>query len=306
MTPTTPRHVGFIGLGLMGQGLAANLQRAGHAVSLLLRHDADRSRCAALLQAGAQGLDSPAALAAVVDVLVLCVTGSTQVEQVVLGDNGVLAGARAGLVVVDCSTSQPASTRRLAELLRARGVTFVDAAMTGTPRDAEAGSVSLLLGGSADTVAALRPLLQAVAQNVYHCGDTGAGHTVKLLHQFVVLGNVALLAEAFSLARKSGVDTGVLGQVIASGGANSTAFQRLRAYIDEGNDDGFRFTVANALKDMRYYNQMGADSGAIAALGGAVLATYTGASNLGHGTRFVPHLLDSADQLNGLRPPNPP
>lgn len=292
-------RVGFVGLGLMGHGLAKHVLAAGHPVQLMLRTDRDRSRCADLLDSGATGHEQCSALAEACDVVVICVTGSPQVEEVVLGENGLLRGLRKGAVVIDCSTSLPGSTRRIGDLLAAQGIEYMDAAMTGTPKEADAGEVNLLVGSSPALLQRVRPLLDCFAKNIYPCGGLGAGHSVKLLHQFVVLSNAAVLAEAVACAVNGQVDLEVLSDVIASGGANSTAFQRLRPYVVSGDDSGFRFTLSNAVKDMRYYNHMAADAQVMASVAGAVHASYVAANNAGLGDSFVPHLIDSVRKLNG-------
>lgn len=294
--------VGFVGLGLMGQALAANTLRAGYPVTVLLRSEPARAQCAGLLAAGAAGAATPADVLRAAQVVVLCVSDSAAVEDVVFGAGGLLSGELAGRTVIDCSTSQPESSARVAAALRERGAQFVDAAMTGTPKDAQAGAINLLLGGRPEVLEPLEPLMRCWARNLYRCGDTGAGHSVKLLHQFVVLANAAVLAEAFSLARKTGVDERVLGEVIASGGANSTAFQRLRHYVEDGNDEMFRFSLTNALKDMKYYRAMCEAAPAEGGVSTAVAATYARAHGFGMGAAYVPRLIDAADRLNGLEP----
>lgn len=321
------RRVGFIGLGLMGRGLARHTLAGGHTVTLLVRHARDHDCLAPLLAQGAHAAATPAALAAQCDVVVLCVTGAPEVEAVVLGPDGLRQGLQAlqpahipgsppgaaeraadlpRLHVVDCSTSRPDTTQRCAQALAPHGAAFIDAAMTGTPRDADAGTLNLLLGGTAAQREALAPLMRLWARNLFVCGQApGAGHAVKLLHQFVVLSNAAVLAEAYALARQAGVDTAVLGEVIASGGANSTAFQRLRPYAEEGRDDQFRFTLANALKDLRYHDHMAAQAGLRGAIGSAALCAYSQANDLGLGAAYVPHLLDVASPPAALQP-HPP
>lgn len=299
ISKTAARHVGFIGVGLMGHALAGHVQKAGHALHLMFRNDADRQRCEDLCAAGARSYTVARDMAAACDMVVICVTGAPQVEQVVFSADGLLAGMRPGTVVVDCSTSLPATTQRAAQALAEKECVFLDTAMTGTPTDAENGSINLLVGGPAEALAGVRPVLETFARNIYPCGGTGAGHAVKLLHQFVVLSNSAVLAEAFSFAAKSGVDMGVLCDVIASGGANSTAFQRMRPFVESGKDELFRFSLANALKDMSYYTRMTSDAKAYCAVGDAVHNSYRVAHNLGMSDRFVPHLIGGIDALNG-------
>jgi 3-hydroxyisobutyrate dehydrogenase-like beta-hydroxyacid dehydrogenase len=248
---------------MMGRGMAKHVLDKGHPVALLLRSKDDEMRCADLLARGAQHLKTAAEVAATADVIIICVTGSPQVEEVVFADNGILQGLKPGCVVVDCSTSLPDSTLRVAEAIAARNGKFLDAAMTGTPKDADEGSITLLVGGDKAVLENVRPVFDLFAKNIYYCGAVSAGHTTKLLHQFVVLGNAAILAEAFSCASKTGVNLEVLCDVIASGGANSTAFQRLRPYVIEGNDQLFRFSLANAHKDMHYYARMAGEAKAV-------------------------------------------
>jgi 3-hydroxyisobutyrate dehydrogenase-like beta-hydroxyacid dehydrogenase len=285
----------------MGRGMARHVLGAGHPVALLLRSRENELACADLLARGAQGLKTAAAVAATADVIIICVTGSPQVEEVVFADNGVLQTLKPGCVVVDCSTSLPDSTRRVAEAIVARNAKFLDAAMTGTPQHADAGELNLLVGGDPEVLESVRSVFELFAKNIYYCGVVSAGHATKLLHQFVVLGNAAILAEVFSCASKTGVNLEVLCDVIASGGANSTAFQRLRPYVLEGNDQLFRFSLANAHKDMHYYARMTGEANAVSFLGDVVHNVYTVAGNLGLKTQFVPHLLRSFNILNGAK-----
>jgi len=297
-----PLHIGFIGLGMMGRGIATHVLAKGHSISLLVRSSEARERCSALLAGGAKALATSAEVAASADVLIICVTGSPEVEEVILGQGGVLEGLKPGCVVVECSTSQPDSTRQLAAAVQAKGGQLLDAALTGTPKHAEEGQLNLLVGGDKALLERVRPVFELFAKNIFYCGAVGAGHSTKLLHQFVVLGNSAILAEAFSCASKTGVDLAVLCDVIDSGGANSTAFQRLRPYVLEGNDQMFRFSIGNAHKDMRYYARMTGEAKAVAYLGDAVHNTYTVAHNQGYSAQFIPHLINSANTLNGVTP----
>jgi 3-hydroxyisobutyrate dehydrogenase-like beta-hydroxyacid dehydrogenase len=296
---TSSLKVGFIGVGMMGCGMAKHVLAKGHPVVLLIRKKADEERCADLLAHGAQPLKTAAEVAATADVIIICVTGSPQVEEVVFGDTGILQTLKTGCVVVDCSTSLPDSTRRVAQAIAAKGGQFLDAAMTGTPKHADEGKLNLLVGGDPEVLTSVRPVFALFAENIFYCGAVSAGHTTKLLHQFVVLGNAAILAEAFSCASKTGVNLEVLCDVIASGGANSTAFQRFRPYVLEGNDQLFRFSLANAHKDMHYYAQMTGEAQAVSFIGDTVHNVYTMAGNLGYKAAFVPHLLSSFNRLNG-------
>lgn len=298
MDVQTKRNIGFIGLGMMGRGMARHVLASGHTVGLLVRTKDGEERCADLLAAGARICATSAEVAAMAEVLIICVTGSPEVEEVVLGQHGILEGIKPGCVVVDCSTSQPDSTRRLAAAISAKGARFLDAALTGTPKHAEEGQLNLLVGGDKVVLEEVRAVFALFAKNIFHCGGVGAGHTTKLLHQFVVLGNAAILAEAFSCASKTGVNLDVLCDVIDTGGANSTAFQRLRPYVQDGNDQMFRFSIGNAHKDMRYYARLTGEAGVVSHLGDAVHNTYTLAINQGYTPNFIPHMINSLNTLN--------
>ena len=295
------KKIGFIGLGMMGEALALQTQQSGYAVTLLMRAHHGADYCAELRSCGAQTFATAREMAERCDVIILCVTGSPQVEELVFAEHGLLSALTPGCVVVDCTTSLPESSRRIAAAITAKGGHFLDAAMTGTPMDAKAGTVNLLIGGDAAVLERVRPVLSTFAKNVFLCGAVGAGHSIKLIHQFVVLSNAAVLAEAFSFAKKSEVNLGVLCDVIGSGGAASKAFERLKPYVMEGQDEFFRFSLANALKDMDYYTKMASEAQAVNGIGAAVLQSYTVANNFGLGGKFVPNLVASVDKLNGAR-----
>ena len=291
--------LGFIGAsGLMGHGMAKNLLAKGHALQLSVHRN--RERVADLLAAGALEAASHAAMASQCDWVFLCVTGSPQVEAAVLGDQGLLAGSRPGLVIVDCSTSEPDSTARLRERCAASGVTFVDAPLTRTPVEAEAGKLNVMVGADAALFARLEPLLRCFAENVFHVGGPGAGHTVKLLNNFIAQAICTATAEAFAVGQRSGIALKGLVDVVSAGGANSGIFQAMAKTLS-GDMAGLKFELDNARKDIRYYTHV-AESLAIPSLmGEAVHQSLTLASALGHGKKYVPSLVEAQEQLTGAR-----
>jgi 3-hydroxyisobutyrate dehydrogenase-like beta-hydroxyacid dehydrogenase len=197
--------IGFIGAsGLMGHGMARHLLAHGHALHITVHRNTER--VADLLAAGARQADSPAALAAACDVVFLCVTGSPQVEAVVRGPQGLLAGARPGLVVVDCSTSEPDSTTALRAECAAAGVVLVDAPLARTPVEAEAGKLNVMVGAEPAVFQQIEPLLRCFAENVFHVGGPGAGHVIKLLNNFIGQAICTATAEAFAVGQRAGVD----------------------------------------------------------------------------------------------------
>lgn len=264
-------QVGMIGIGLMGHGIASNLVRHGHALAVLAH--AGNQPLDGLKAAGVQVLPTAAEVAARAEVVILVLTGSPQVEEVLTGAQGVLQGLRPGSVVIDCSTALPASTLRMAEAVQAAGSQWLDAPMTRTPKEAAEGRLNLLVGGDAALLARWRPLLACFAENITHAGPVGAGHAMKLLHNYVSLGTVALLSEAAACAQRSGVAPEVFVEVLAKGGGGGTALERVKPFLLAGDPSGLKFSIANAAKDLGYYRQMADDAEAARGIAEAVSAT---------------------------------
>ena len=295
--------IGFIGAsGLMGHGMARNLLAKGHALALTVHRN--RERVADLLAAGATEAASPAALAAGSDIVFVCVTGSPQVEAAVVGDQGLLAGVRdanrAGLTIVDCSTSEPESTGRLRERCAAAGVSFVDAPLSRTPVEAEAGKLNVMVGATPEDFARLEPVLRGFAENVFHMGGPGAGHTIKLLNNFIAQAICTATAEAFAVGQRAGVDVGKLVELIGMGPVNSGLFQAIAKTL-HGQMDGLKFELDNARKDVRYYTHLAESLSLPSVVGEAVHQSLAIASALGHGRKFVPSLVEAQEQLTGAR-----
>ncbi|GAA0687967.1 NAD(P)-dependent oxidoreductase [Vreelandella titanicae] len=254
---TSVSQVGIVGVGLMGHGIASSLLRAGHQVSFL-NHSGNQP-VDELLAAGAIALNTGREVAQSAEVVILCVTGSPQVEAVLFEPDGVLAGLKPGCVVVDCSTALPSSTEKVAARVTEAGGRFMDAAMTRTPKEAAEGRLNLIVGAPKALFDETLPLLQGFAENIAHAGDVGAGHTLKLLHNFVSLGFSAVLAEATVASRKAGISDTALLEVLGAGGGGGVVLERLRPYIADNDPSGFKFSVANASKDLGYYHTMTED-----------------------------------------------
>jgi 3-hydroxyisobutyrate dehydrogenase-like beta-hydroxyacid dehydrogenase len=280
--------IGMVGIGLMGHGIATNLLKHGHQLAVL--EHAGNQPLDTLTAAGALPLSSAAELAARSDVVILVLTGSPQVESVLTGTDGVLAGLRPGSVVIDCSTAIPASTLRMHQAVQAAGSEMLDAPMTRTPKEAAEGRLNLLVGGDPALFSRYRPLLACFAENITHVGAVGAGHSMKLLHNFVSLGSVALLAEAAACAQHHGVAPEVFVDVLAKGGGGGMALERLKPYLLTQDSSGLRFSIANACKDLGYYNTMAADAGAHLAIAASVLGTVQDAAARAEPGALVPEL----------------
>jgi 3-hydroxyisobutyrate dehydrogenase-like beta-hydroxyacid dehydrogenase len=286
---TTHGKIGMIGIGMMGHGIASNLLKHGHPLTVLA-HPGNQP-LDALLSAGARTVSSAQALAEQADVIILCVTGSPQVEAVLLGEQGVLQGLKAGSIVIDCSTAIPTSTEKIAAQVQAHGGRFLDAPMTRTPKEAAEGRLNLLVGGDAELFATCRPLLSCFAENIVHTGPVGSGHRMKLLHNYVSLGTVTLLAEAAACAQLSGVNAQTFVDVLAMGGGWGAALERLKPTLANGDTSGLRFSMSNALKDLSYYNQMATDTQADRTVAEAVKNTLQTACQEGDPQALVPDLI---------------
>jgi 3-hydroxyisobutyrate dehydrogenase-like beta-hydroxyacid dehydrogenase len=292
-------RIGFIGAsGLMGHGMARNLLAKGHRLALTVHRN--RDRVADLLAGGATEAASAAALAADSEVVFLCVTGSPQVEACVLGERGLLAGAPRGLTVVDCSTSEPDSSARLRERCAAAGVEFVDAPLARTPVEAEAGRLNVMVGARDEVYARLEPLLRGFAENVIHVGGPGAGHTIKLLNNFIAQAICTATAEAFAVGQRAGVDPRKLVELVSAGAVNSGIFQMMAKTLD-GDLAALKFELDNARKDIRYYTHLAESLAVPSMVGEAVHQSLVLASALGHGRKFVPSLVEAQEQLTGAK-----
>jgi 3-hydroxyisobutyrate dehydrogenase-like beta-hydroxyacid dehydrogenase len=283
------KKIGMVGIGMMGHGIASNLVKHGYSLAVL--EHVGNQPLDALKAAGVTTHTSAATLASQVDVVILVLTGSPQVEAVLTGEGGVLQGLKPGSVVIDCSTALPKSTEKMAQAVAAAGSRMLDAPMTRTPKEAAEGRLNLLVGGDAVLLEECRPILKCFAENIAHTGAVGSGHSMKLLHNYVSLGFVTLLAEAAACAERSGVAPDVFIDVLAKGGGGGIALERLKPFIATRDASGLKFSIANAKKDLSYYNTMAQDAGAADAVAGAVLQTLTGALARSNDQTLVPELV---------------
>ena len=292
-------RIGFIGAsGLMGHGIAKNLQLKGHELAFTVHRN--REAVADLLAAGALEAKSAAELASGSEIVFVCVTGSPQVEAVISGSNGLLAGAKKGLIVVDCSTSEPDSTKVLRERCAAAGVTLVDAPLARTPVEAEQGRLNVMVGADDAVFARLEPVLRCFAENVFHVGGPGAGHIIKLLNNFIAQAVCTATAEAFAVGQRAGVNLNKLVELVSAGAVNSGLFQAMAKTLT-GDLAGLKFELDNARKDVRYYTHLAEGLAIPTVVGEAVHQSLALASALGHGRKFVPSLVEAQEQLTGAK-----
>jgi 3-hydroxyisobutyrate dehydrogenase-like beta-hydroxyacid dehydrogenase len=301
MNADTKPRIGFIGLGMMGHGMAKNLVAKGY--PLTVRAHRNRKPLADLLAAGAREAATNADVARSSDVVFLCVTGTPQVEEIVHGADGLMAAAREGLIVVDTSTAEPASTAAIRNDFAARRALFVDAPLARTPVEAEQGRLNTMVGADDAVFARLKPVLSAFCENVIHAGPPGHGHTLKLINNFIAQAIATATAEACAAAVKSGVSLAKLHEVISAGAVNSGIFQMMVGKMLDGNGDltGLKFTLVNAMKDLRYYTHFAESLPTPAIVGSAVHQSLVNANLLGFGDKFVASLIEAQEKLAGVK-----
>ncbi len=262
------QQIGYIGLGLMGRPAALNLIKAGYPLNVYARRSAMMEP---LCAAGATACHSPAEVAAVSDIIFINVSNSCDVEEVVLGRNGIITTARPGSVVVDMSTISPAVTRNIAARLAERQIGMVDAPVSGGPQGATAGTLAIMVGGTTETVAQVWPLLEVMGGNIVHVGDHGAGQVAKACNQIIVAQAITAIGEALLLAKASGVDPSKVRQALSGGFADSAVLQihgqRMLDYLFE---PGFKTKLHH--KDMHIVQESAATLGIT--LPGAAQATH--------------------------------
>ena len=290
--------VGMIGIGLMGHGIAYNLAKSGYQLTVL-EHAGNQP----LTELTAMGVKTGTTIADVVieaDFVILCVTGAPQVEEIITGTNGVAAYLPQGCIVIDCSTSLPETSLRVATQIAAVGGYFLDAAMTRLPVHARAGTLNLLVGGDAAILQKGQALLACFSENITHVGPTGSGHLMKLLHNTVSIGMVALLGEVAAHAAKAGLSAEVLIDVLTKGGGGGAALQRISPYLLTGDAQNMAFTISNAAKDLHYYTRAADAAGVAHAIAESIAQTLQKVTQQGDGKAYLPELtsiLQNNEQL---------
>ena len=298
MTASSPR-IGVIGIGLMGHGIAKNIVAKGQSLSFLKRRSAPDAG-ADLIALGGVELLSPREVAAASDIVILCVTGSPEVEAVCFGSIGIIESARRGLVVIDTSTAEPTSTAALRDRFAQHGVEFVDAPLARTPVEAELGKLNTMVGATDAVFAQIEPVLKAYCENIFHVGPPGAGHKVKLMNNFIAQAICTATAEAFAAAVKSGVDPKQLVRVVSAGGVNSGLFQAMAKSLD-GDMQGLKFQLDNARKDLRYYTHFTESMPLASWLGEAVHQALVQACAMGLGDGMVAELVTAQEMASGVQ-----
>ena len=271
---------GMIGIGLMGSGMVKNIRKAGIPAAFVVHEN--RSRVEALTETGATEVAGYAELAAECDAIMVCVPDSPAVEAVLLGGDGIGPHLREGQIVIDLSTSYPPSTRSIAATLKERGITLLDAPVTGSRPEAEAGTLHVMCAGPKEAFDAVKPVFDAIAADVFHVGPSGAGHAIKLINNYLGQISLAALCEVLPFAAKYDVDLQSMYDVISVSGGNSKCFQGVMPrFMKRDFDVGFRLGLAH--KDIRYINDLARSQNVPTPLASALLSILDMAAARGYG-----------------------
>ncbi len=250
--------IGFIGLGIMGKPMVKNLLKAGHEV---VAYDIVAENLQAAVRDGAVAGKNAAAIAAECPVVITMLPNSPHVKAVVMEKDGVLEGAKEGLILIDMSSIAPLASKEICEACKKKGVRMLDAPVSGGEPKAIDGSLSIMVGGNKALFEEMKPILSCMGASIVLCGDVGAGNTTKLANQMIVAGNIAVLAEALTLAKKAGVDPETVFQAIKGGLAGSTVMNAKAPMMIEGNfKPGFRIDLH--IKDLNNALETGHKVGA--------------------------------------------
>lgn len=292
----TKEHIGFIGAGLMGHGMSKNIVEKGYPLTVTAHRN--RAPVDDLIQRGAEEATIED-LAARSTIIFLTLPGSPQVAEAVAKMTPHL---KPGTVIVDCSTSDPTITERLATDLSAKGVHFADAPLSRTPKEAWAGTLDCMVGAEPEVFQRIQPVIATWAGKIVHIGRVGDGHRMKLLNNFLSLGYAAIYAEALAVAAKVGISTVTFDSVIRGGRMDCGFYQTFMGYALEGNREAHRFTLSNAYKDLRYLESMANAATVATTMASAAKNSFAGAvAQGGAGPEdYVPHLTDFVARANGV------
>lgn len=288
-----PETVGFIGLGVMGAPMARRLVQAGHG---LVVHSRSRAPVDALAEAGAEAASSPREVAERADVVITMLPDSPAVEDVVLGSDGVLAGASEGDLLIDMSTIHPTVSVEIAEAARGRGVAVLDAPVSGGDVGARDGTLSIMVGGEQNDVERARPLFEVLGKTIVHVGEHGAGQVVKACNQVVVAVTIAAVSEALVLGSKAGVEPERILDVLGGGlAANRVMEMRRRNFLEHDFAPGFRIDLHH--KDLDIALESGSEYGVPLPVTGLVQQGFRALRAKGHGGDDHSGLLALVEEL---------
>lgn len=288
---SSKERVGFIGLGSMGVGMAANVIGSGYPLTIM--GHTRREPVERLLALGAKEVSTPAEMRQHCDVIILCVTTSDAVENIVNGDNGLLSAEASDnpFLLIDCGTSRPDSTLALGAMLAEKGCSMMDVPLGKSSAAAESGTLNMMAGGSEEDFNRAKPLLETMSENLFHVGALGIGHRIKLINNGFSMAVACLAAEAMATARAGGVDLAWVRDVMVAGPNRSDFFEWMMASAVDGDETKLAFALKNGYKDMGYFNAMADEVGVDATIPKAAFARMEKVVNDGHGEDYVPALM---------------
>lgn len=292
-------RVGYIGVGLMGHGAAKNILEQGGYQLTIMGHR-NRKPVEDLVKRGAIEVETPADIARNADIVFTSLPSSAEVEALVYGENGLLVGGHPGMVLVDSTTGDPAVTRKIDAELAAHGMHMVDAPHGRSPTQAEAGKLAAFVGGDAEIIARVRPVIECYADTIITTGPIGSGLTMKLINNLITVGNAVLLGEAIATAATLGIDLNKLYEVMSSTAANSNMLHLMMPWVLHGDDSQLKGPIRHGAKDMRYYAKLAEAAPSIGVVTQATSQMMLLAEMRGYQDRFLPVLPGIFAELNGV------
>lgn len=294
---TLRKTIGFIGPGMMGKGMAKNLIRAGFPLVVYLHRS--RKPVEELVNMGAEDTNDLIMLARKSQVIITVVPGSAEVEEVVLGENGLIHSMRPGTILIDSSTSYPVSTRKIGAEMDQRGIHMLDAPLIGRPKDAEEGKLNMIVGGNKTIYEQCHDLFEILGENIFYVGPLGSGHTIKLINNFLWASNLAAISQILTLAAKQGIDIRSLWNVVSVSSGNSFIFQAKGRQIINRTFE-LTFKLATARKDLFYIEKLSRDAEVPLPMADITLQMLDMAKGLGYGDKDVSCLVRAWENFAGV------
>ena len=283
-------RIGFVGLGLMGSAMVGRLQDCNYQLTVLGNKDRtglDQALTRGALEA-ASGLD----LAKQSDVIMLCMGTSDQVEERILGEQGIISGLSSGKIIIDFGTSLPSSTKEISSKIADTGAVILDAPLGRTPHHAKDGLLNIMASGDKDAFDAVRTILENLGENVFYLGDLGTGHTIKLMNNFFGMTIANAMAEVFAVADAAGVSRQTVYKVISAGPLHSSMMDFISAFGIEGDKSKLEFAIKNAFKDVSYYRLMTQNLGINSIMSESASKALSQANDDGYANAMVCEMID--------------
>ena len=283
-------RIGFVGLGLMGSAMVGRLQDCNYQLTVL--GNKDRTGLDQALARGALEAASGVDLAKQSDVIMLCMGTSDQVEERILGEQGIISGLSSGKIIIDFGTSLPSSTKEISSKIADTGAVILDAPLGRTPHHAKDGLLNIMASGDKDAFDAVRTILENLGENVFYLGDLGTGHTIKLMNNFFGMTIANAMAEVFAVADAAGVSRQTVYKVISAGPLHSSMMDFIFAFGLEGDKSKLEFAIKNAFKDVSYYRLMTQNLGINSIMSESASKALSQANDDGYANAMVCEMID--------------